>query len=88
MILDLYARLEQRHWLDLAKLPLLVVLTFAFFLLGAATGHAAGFRFTETTGRAVIMDSAMEPKPACWRLRMLSISRHWRVAHRSMAIPP
>ena len=60
MILDLYARLEQRHWLDLAKLPLLVVLTFAFFLLGAATGHAAGFRFTETTGRAVIMDSAME----------------------------
>ena len=31
-----------------------------FFVLGAATGQAAGFRFTETTGRAVIMDSAME----------------------------
>ena len=60
MILDLYARLEQRHWLDLAKLPLLVVLTFAFFVLGAATGHAGGFRFTETTGRAVILDSTME----------------------------
>ena len=60
MILDLYARLEQRHWLDLAKVPLLAILAGLFFVLGAATGHAAGLRFTETTGRAVIMDAAME----------------------------
>ena len=60
MILDLYARLEQRHWLDLARVPLLALLACIFFVLGAATGQAAGFRFTETTGRAVIMDSAME----------------------------
>jgi len=60
VILDLYARLEQRHWLDLAKVPLLAILAGLFFVLGAATGHAAGLRFTETTGRAVIMDAAME----------------------------
>lgn len=60
MILDLYARLERRHWLDLARVPLLALLACIFFVLGASTGQAAGFRFTETTGRAVIMDSAME----------------------------
>ena len=60
MILDLYARLEQRHWLDLARVPLLALLACLFFVLGAATGQAAAFRFTETTGRAVITDSAME----------------------------
>ena len=60
MILDLYARLEQRHWLDLAKVPLLALLACLFFVLGASTGQAAAFRFTETTGRAVILDSAME----------------------------
>jgi hypothetical protein len=60
VILDLYARLERRHWLDLARVPLLALLACIFFVLGASTGQAAGFRFTETTGRAVIMDSAME----------------------------
>ena len=60
MILDLYARLERRHWLDLARVPLLALLACIFFVLGASTGQAAGFRFTETTGRGVIMDSAME----------------------------
>ena len=60
MILDLYARLEQRHWLDLARVPLLALLACIFFVLGASTGQAAAFRFTETTGRAVIMDAAME----------------------------
>jgi len=60
VILDLYARLEQRHWLDLARVPLLALLACLFFVLGAATGQAAAFRFTETTGRAVITDSAME----------------------------
>jgi len=60
VILDLYERLEQRHWLDLAKVPLLALLACLFFVLGASTGQAAAFRFTETTGRAVILDSAME----------------------------
>ena len=60
MVLDLYARLEQRHWLDLARVPLLALLACLFFVLGAATGQAAALRFTETTGRAVILDSAME----------------------------
>ena len=60
MILDLYARLEQRHWLDLARVPLLALLACIFFVLGASSGQAAAFRFTETTGRAVIMDNAME----------------------------
>ena len=41
-------------------MPLLAILAGLFFVLGAATGHAAGLRFTETTGRAVIMDAAME----------------------------
>ena len=35
MILDLYARLEQRHWLDLVRLPVVLVLAFACFILGA-----------------------------------------------------
>jgi len=60
VILDLYARLERRSWLELARLPLLLVLAFACFVLGATAGHAAGMRFTETTGRAVVMDPAME----------------------------
>ena len=64
MILDLYARLDRRHWLDLARLPILLVLSVFVFWVGATTGHAAthdsGMRFTETTGRAVIMDPAME----------------------------
>ena len=60
MILDLYARLERRRWLDLARLPIVLMLAFACFVLGATAGHAAGMRFTETTGRAVILDPAME----------------------------
>ena len=60
MILDLYARLERRRWLDLARLPIVLMLAFACFMLGATAGHAAGMRFTETTGRAVILDPAME----------------------------
>jgi len=63
VILDLYARLDQRSWLDLAKLPLVLVLAFACFVLGATAGHAqmpGGMRFAETTGRAVIIDPAME----------------------------
>ena len=60
MILDLYARLERRRWLDLARLPIVLILAFAFFMLGATAGYAAGMRFTETTGRAVILDPAME----------------------------
>ena len=60
MICDLYARLEQRSWLDLAKLPFVLMLAFACFFLGATTGHAASMRFTETTGRAAIIDPAME----------------------------
>ncbi|MGB2122804.1 MAG: flagellar assembly protein T N-terminal domain-containing protein [Candidatus Puniceispirillaceae bacterium] len=60
MILDLYARLEKRSWLDLARLPLVLMLSIACFVLGATAGHAAGMRFTETTGRAVIVDSALE----------------------------
>jgi len=60
VILDLYARLERRSWLDLARLPLVLMLAFACFLLGATSGHAAGMRFTETTGRAVILDPALE----------------------------
>ncbi len=60
MILDLYARLERRHWLELAKLPLVLLLAFVCFILGATAGHAASMRFTETTGRAAIIDPAME----------------------------
>ena len=60
MIFDLYARLERRRWLDLARLPIVLMLAFACFVLGATAGHAAGMRFTETTGRAVILDPAME----------------------------
>ena len=60
MIFDLYARLERRHWLDLAKLPVVLTLAFACFVLGATAGHAASMRFTETTGRAAIIDPAME----------------------------
>ena len=60
MILDLYARLERRRWLDLARLPVILILAFACFVLGATAGHAASLRFTETTGRAAIIDPAME----------------------------
>ena len=60
MILDLYARLERRRWLDLARLPIVLMLAFGCFVLGATAGHAADMRFTETTGRAVILDPAME----------------------------
>ena len=60
MICDLYARLERPSFLDLVKLPVLVMLAIGCFVLGATTGHAAGIRFTETTGRAVIIDPEME----------------------------
>lgn len=60
MILDLYARLERRHWLDLARVPLVLILSIACFFIGATAGQAAGMRFTETTGRAVIIDPALE----------------------------
>ena len=60
MVLELYARLDQRRWLDLAKLPFVLLLAFACFILGATAGHAASMRFTETTGRAAIIDPEME----------------------------
>ena len=60
MILDLYARLERRHWLDLVRLPVVLLLAFACFILGATAGQASGMRFTETTGRAAIIDPSME----------------------------
>ena len=60
MILELYARLDQRRWLDLAKLPIVLLLALACFILGATAGHAASMRFTETTGRAAIIDPEME----------------------------
>ena len=60
MILDLYARLERRHWLDLVRLPVVLLLAFVCFILGATAGQASGMRFTETTGRAAIIDPAME----------------------------
>ena len=60
MIFDLYSRLERRRWLDLARLPVVLMLAFACFVLGATTVHAASMRFIETTGRAVIIDPAME----------------------------
>jgi hypothetical protein len=60
VILDLYARLERRHWLDLVRLPVVLLLAFACFILGATAGQASGMRFTETTGRAAIIDPAME----------------------------
>ena len=58
MILDLYARLERRRWLDMARLPIVLMLAFGCFVLGATAGHAASMRFTETTGRAAIIDPA------------------------------
>jgi len=60
VILDLYARLERRHWLDLVRLPVVLLLAFACFILGATAGQAGGMRFTETTGRAAIIDPSME----------------------------
>ena len=60
MVLELYARLEQRRWLDLAKLPIVLLLAFVCFILGATAGHAASMRFTETTGRAAIINPEME----------------------------
>ena len=60
MICDLYARLERRSWLDLVRLPVVLMLAFACFILGATISHAASMRFTETTGRAVIIDPEME----------------------------
>jgi len=60
VVLELYARLDQRRWLDLAKLPFVLLLAFACFILGATAGHAASMRFTETTGRAAIIDPEME----------------------------
>jgi hypothetical protein len=60
VILDLYARLDRRSWLDLARMPLFLMLAIACFFLGANAGHASGMRFTETTGRAVILDPALE----------------------------
>ena len=60
VILDLYARLERRSWLDLARLPIVLMLALVCFILGATAGHATGMRFTETTGRAAIVDPAME----------------------------
>ena len=60
MILDLYERLEARHLRDLVKLPLVLLLAFACFIIGATVGHANGMRFTETTGRAAIIDPDME----------------------------
>ena len=58
VILDLYARLERRRWLDLARLP---IADSGFRLFHArrrrpCRGHAVH----ETTGRAVILDPAME----------------------------
>ncbi len=63
MVLELYARLDQRRWLDLAKLPILLLLAVACFILGATAGHATSMRFTETTGRAAIIDPEMEQRP-------------------------
>ena len=64
MILDLYARLEQHSWLDVLRLPLLtgisILLAVASFSFGAAFAQESGFRFTETTGRAVIMEADLQ----------------------------
>lgn len=60
MILELYERLDQRSWLDVVKLPLLLVFSLVFFVLGAHSASAAPFQFTETTGRAVIIDDAAQ----------------------------
>ena len=37
---DLYARLERRNWLDLVRLPVVLMLAFACFILGVTIGHA------------------------------------------------
>ena len=60
MILELYDRLDQRRWLDIVKLPLLFVFSLVFFVLGAHSVSAMPFQFTETTGRAVILDDAAQ----------------------------
>ena len=60
MILELYERLDQRRWLDIVKLPLLFVFSLVFFVLGAHSVSAMPFQFTETTGRAVILDDAAQ----------------------------
>lgn len=60
MVLDLYARLERWSWLDLVRLPVLFLLSCVLFVVGATVGEATEMRFTETTGRAVIVDPALE----------------------------
>ena len=51
---------------DLARAADAAVAGRICFVLGATTGHAAGqwLRFTETTGRAVILDPPWSRKPA------------------------
>lgn len=70
MILDLYARLDERSWSDVMRLPLILVTILGLAAIGFSAGAASaqslgqsgtkGFRFTETTGRAVIVDAAMQ----------------------------
>ena len=73
MILDLYARLDQRSWVDLARMPLALTLVLGLaiisFTMGAASAQSLGqstsvksqgFHFAETTGRAVILDAALQ----------------------------
>jgi len=60
LILELYERLDQRSWFDIVRLPLLLVFSLVFFVLGAHSASAVPFQFTETTGRAVIIDDASQ----------------------------
>lgn len=65
MVVELYERLDRQHMINklglqssvmLVWLPMVIVLSIFAFMLGSGTARGEGFRFAETTGRAVIMD--------------------------------
>lgn len=69
MVVELYERLDRQRLMNrlglqsfvlLVWLPMVIVLSIVAFMLGSGTARAEGFRFAETTGRAVIMDPSSQ----------------------------
>ena len=69
MVVELYERLDRQRMMNrlglqsavmLVWLPMVVVLSIVAFILGSGSARADGFRFAETTGRAVIMDPSSQ----------------------------
>ena len=69
MVVELYERLDRQRLMNrlglqsfvmLVWLPMVIVLSIIAFMLGSGTARAEGFRFAETTGRAVIIDPSSQ----------------------------